>query len=506
MMVLIVIMKMPVWKAVTLTLALVFAIAGQQFDTPAQTLTASMAYGAIKGFWPITVVIFGAIYSYNVMQKTGAIATIRSMLSRVSDDRRILIILISWCFGGFLEAVAGFSTAVAIPLGILLALGFNPVRAAVATLVADTVSTTFGAVGIPLVIMADQLHLPATGVTGLSSLTILQLGALDILIPFAMIFIMTGTVRAFKGVTLFTLVTGIATFVPQWLIAVFLGPELTAFGGAMVSLAVVLVMMRFRRTPTPEEFRVSADDSAQKTQAPSRGELLRAGAIYALMFVFILASSPLFPAVQHALNSVVTAIPFTMANGHVLTAKINWIATPGALIFFATIIGGLAFQKARVADLISLVFTTIRQLWAAGLAISAIVAMATLMDVAGMMNVVAHPLLELAGSTYPFVVPWIGAIGTFITGSVTNSNVLFGHLQTTAAAALHMDPVWLAAANAAGATATKMIAPQSITIAVSSAGLVGMDSTLMKGTLKWALLYLVILTAVIGPMSGYFYL
>lgn len=492
--------KMPVHKAVALTLVLVLGVAGFYFDTPAQTLTNSLMYGVIKGFWPIVVVIFGAIFSYNLMVKTGAINIIRNVLSSVSDDQRVLILLISWCFGGFLEAAAGFSTAVAIPLSILIALGFNPLRAAIATLVADTVSTAFGAVGIPVVVIGDALGLPTHGLASISTYDVIQTGIMNLILPFLMIVIYTGKLRAIKGMFLTTLLVGIATLIPQYVVAYFVGPELTSFGGSLVSMAVLLILVKMRGGKTPEEYRVANSNTSVKH---STGEILRAVSIYFLMFVFILATSPLFPSIRAAVGSIVTPINFTLADGKVLTAKLDWIATPGVLIFIASIIGGFLCQGAKVGMFTKTVFETVYQLRNAGFAISAIVAMATLMDVTGIIKVVAEPIVTFAGPAYPFVAPLVGAVGTFLTGSVTNANVLFGHLQATAANTLHLDPIWLAAANCAGATAAKMISPQTISIAVAAPGLAGQDGTLLKGALKWFVVYILIVMVVSG-IGGHF--
>jgi lactate permease len=95
---------------------------------PVQNLKAAIGYGALKGLWPIVIVILGAIFSYNVMQATKALDILRDILASISEDKRIQVLLISWCFGGFLEAAAGYGTAVAIPIGILIALGFNPLK------------------------------------------------------------------------------------------------------------------------------------------------------------------------------------------------------------------------------------------------------------------------------------------------------------------------------------------------------------------------------------------
>ncbi|TJB23474.1 L-lactate permease, partial [Escherichia coli] len=131
-------------------------------------------------------------------------------------------------------------------------------------------------------------------------------------------------------------------------------------------------------------------------------------------------------------------------------------------------------------------------------AISAIVAMATVMDVCGLIGTLAQSLVDLTGGAYLFIAPVIGALGTFVTGSDTNSNILFGKLQTTAAEKLHVDPLWLAAANTSGATGGKMISPQSIAIAVSATRMDGQGSVIMSGTLKYCFAYIVILGLKVG--------
>lgn len=499
--VLIINVKMPVYKAVLVTLALVLGITYFGFDTPAPVLANAVAYGLLKGLWPIVIIIFAAVFAYNLMLKTGAMNIIRDQLSRVTDDRRLLLLLITWGFGAFLEAAAGFSTAVAIPLGILMALGFHPIRAAIAALVADTTATVFGAVGIPLTVMGDMLHIPVVGLTGLSAYTVFQLAILNVLIPFFLVVIMEGSVKALKGIFFVTLMAGVMTLIPEVIIAIFVGPELTAFGGSMVSMAAMFFLFRARKGKTPAEYRVATQNSGKEATG---GEVVRAVSIYALMFIFILACSPLFPGVGKVLNTVSSSLSFDVGV-KTLKATFNWITTPSMLIIFATLIGGVLFQGAKPGVIIKTALQTANQMKTSAVAISVIVAMATIMDITGLIAVVAQPLFDATGKYYPFFAPFIGAVGTFVTGSVTNANVLFGNLQTIAANHLNLDPTWLVAANAAGASATKMLAPQSITIAVSSAGLTNADSQLMKGTAPWALIYCVVLVLVIGLSSMFFF-
>ena len=492
MIILILKVKMPIHYAVLSTLLITLILGGVFWQTPVMDMGSAVVYGTIKGLWPIVIVILAAIYSYNLMNATKSMDILRNVLASVSDDKRIQVLLISWCFGGFLEAAAGYGTAVAIPIGILIALGFNPLKAAIASLVANTVPTAFGAVGIPVSVLAEQVNLP---VTTLSGTIILQLALFNILLPFVIVAIIGGGMKAIRGVGLITLMCGVSTLIPQYLVAVNLGAELPAFAGSLVSLIVIVFMAKNRKEKTEPEFLIDTSADSASALSYSRGALLRACSIYILIFLFILLCSPLFPTIKSAVSQI--ALSFSLSNGSNLSMKIEWIATPGVLIIIASVIGGL-IQKASLSCLLNVFISTVKQLKNSIIAISAIVAMATVMDVCGLIGTLAQSLVDLTGGAYLFIAPVIGALGTFVTGSDTNSNILFGKLQTTAAEKLHVDPLWLAAANTSGATGGKMISPQSIAIAVSATRMDGQGSVIMSGTLKYCFAYIVILGLKVG--------
>ncbi len=213
--------------------------------------------------------------------------------------------------------------------------------------------------------------------------------------------------------------------------------------------------------------------------------------------MFILLCSPLFPEIKSLLTQVSSKPVFPLANGVELSLTIDWIATPGVLIILATFIGG-TLQGASLASMLKVFSATLKQLKNSIIAITAIVAMATVMDVSGLITDMAHTLVNITGGAYLFIAPLIGALGTFVTGSDTNSNVLFGKLQTVAAEKLQVDPLWLAAANTSGATGGKMISPQSIAIAVSATRMEGQGSAIMSGTIKYCMAYILILGLKVG--------
>ncbi len=493
MIVLILKVKTPIHYAVLVTLAITLAFAWLFWDTPLQTLGSAVGYGIGKGLWPIIIVILGAIYSYNLMLKTGGMAVLKDVLASISDDKRIQVLLISWCFGGFLEAAAGYGTAVAIPIGILIALGFNPLKAAVASLVANTVPTAFGAVGIPVSILAEQASLP---VTTLSGVVITQLALFNILLPFVIVAIIGGGIKAIRGVFLITLLCGVTTLIPQYIVAIHLGAELPAFAGSLVSLIVVVAIAKSRKAPTDSAWRIETADESKELHY-SGAQILRACTIYILIFVFIMLCSPLFPGLKASVSQLASTFHFPLAGSGSLALKVEWIATPGILIIIASLLGG-AIQGASVPTMFSVFFSTVKQLKNSIIAITAIVAMATVMDISGLIASMAHTMVDVTGGAYLFIAPVIGAVGTFVTGSDTNANVLFGKLQVMAADKLHVDPNWLAAANTAGATGGKMISPQSIAIAVSATRMDGQGDKIMSGTLKYCCAYIVGLGLIVG--------
>lgn len=479
--ILILMCRVAVHYAVLITLIVTWCIAGWHFEFPLQALSVASLYGATKGLWPIVIVIFAAIYGYNLMLANGSMAVIKQALAAISDDKRIQVLIIAWGFGGFLEAVAGYGTAVAIPVGILIALGITPLKAAVVSLIANSVPTAFGAVGIPVIMLAEQTGL---AVQTLSTHIILQLAAFNILLPFVLVAIIGGGVKAIRGVFWITLCCGVASLLPQYVVARYLGAELPAFAGSLGGLIITIILARHQK-------------SDRATEGVAFPTLFKASVIYLFTFIFIVLCSPLFPAIKQSLGAVSSQIAFPLTATETLRLKIEWLITPGVLILLASLIGG-AIQGSRPQQMLSLFFTTLGQLKKSIVAIVAIVAMATVMDKSGMITVIATTLVATTGVGYVFISPVIGALGTFVTGSDTNANVLFGKLQATAAQQLGIDPHALAAANTAGATGGKMISPQSIAIAVSASKLEHLSGDIMSTTLKYCLFYIVLLGIGIG--------
>ncbi|MDU2066329.1 MAG: L-lactate permease [Sporomusaceae bacterium] len=484
--------KMPAHKTCFIAMVLSMALAALAWQMPVSLVITGALDGAVLAIWPILWVIFAAIFTYNMTLQTGAMDKIKGVMASFSSDRRVQALLIAWGFGAFLEAAAGFGTAVAIPAAILISLGFHPFFASVICLIANTVPVAFGAVGIPVITLAKVADLD---VLRLTLDCAIQLTPFVIVIPLALIWIMTKSVSGFKGVTGMAIAAGFAFAVPQLIIAAYMGPELTSIVGSVCSMAVIVLWNKI--SPPAEDWRFPDEaNTAQKKVVfeTTFKEQCIAWSPYVLLFVFILGTNnAVWPAVSKMLGTIQSSVQIYYGPGG-KPMSIAWILTPGTLILLGALIGGL-LQGASGSDLGAVFKKTCVQLQKTTITVVSIVALAKVMGYAGMVSDIAFALAQTTGSFYPFIAPIIGALGTFVTGSDTNANVLFGALQKQTAIQIGADPTWITASNTSGATAGKMISPQSIAIATSATGQVGIEGDILRATAGYCLLYTLLLGA-----------
>ena len=489
-------LKMAGHKACLIALVITIVEALFLWQMPAIDCATSAVEGFASALWPIILVIIAAIFTYNLTLKTGAMDVIKQMLTGVSADQRVQVLLIGWCFGGFMEGMAGFGTAIAIPASMLAAMGMNPLTACLVCMLANAFPTAFGSVGIPTVTLSN--------VTGLDPLllaftTVLQMVPFMILVPFLMVIVGGGGLKALKGMVGITLVSGVTFVAPQLAVARFIGPELAVIVGCVVSLGCTILMARARKNaPVPEEYNMKSGQGQAK--AIDGRTALVSWMPFILIFALLLVTSKLVAPVNNALAVFSSSIQIsTSANAG--ATSFSWVNTPGIWIFLAAIIGGL-IQKASGKVMWETLVATVKQMSKTIVTIMSVLAVAKIMTYCGMIDNMAALFVGLTGSFFPFVSPIIGALGAFITGSGTSTEVLLGALQTSAAEQIGVSSFWLAAANSTGAGIGKVISPQCIATAAAAVGLVGQDSKLLGGMIKWVVLELVLASLIIGLLGG----
>lgn len=470
-------------KSAAITLLVSILLAFFVYDFPIKDIGLSVVYGALKAIFPILIIIIMAIFSYNVLIFTGKMEIIKDQFSKISSDKAIQVLLLTWGFGGLLEGMAGFGTAVAIPAAILISLGFKPIFSALVSLIANSVATGFGAVGTPVKVLAEQAGVDSIQV--LSAQIVLQLSPIMIIIPFVLMFLTDPSIKSLPKNIFVSLMVGIVSLATQYFAAKYMGAETPAIIGSLAAILAIVIYARIAERKKKKEKSVY---TAQ--------EYLKAWSVYGLILLLVILTSPLFP-----LRGILEPILKTSFSFDILdtaseaiksrTVSISWLVDAGVLLCVGSIVGGL-IQGAKLAGLIKLLGKIIVQQYKTIITVCSLIALSSVMDFSGMIFVLGVALSTATGSLYPLFAPAIGGLGTFLTGSDTSSNILFGKLQASVSNSIGVDQSWLAGANTAGATGGKIISPQSIAIATSSCGLQGQEGVIMKKALPYALAYIII--------------
>lgn len=458
--------KMSGDKSSVISLVVTMLIAFFGFHFPVNDLLSSFLYGALKAVSPILIIILMAIFSYNVLLKTEKMEIIKQQFSSISTDKSIQVLLLTWGFGGLLEAMAGFGTAVAIPAAILVSLGFKPVFSATVSLIANSVATAFGAIGTPVLVLAKETNLD---VLVLSANVVLQLSVLMFLIPFVLLFLTDSKLKSLPKNIFLSLLVGGVSLGSQYIAARYMGAESPAIIGSILSIIVIVAYGKLT---------ASKEEKARKSTLKGL-EVLNAWSIYLLILFLIVLTSPLFPGLRTTLeNNWVTRISLPI-NDSTMNYTVSWLTHAGVLLFVGTFVGGL-IQGAKIWELFAVLWNTVKQLKKTFITVICLVSLSTIMDTTGMISVIATALAVATGSLYPLFAPVIGCLGTFITGSDTSSNILFGKLQANVAGHIQVSPDWLSAANTVGATGGKIISPQSIAIATSAGNQQGKEGEILN--------------------------
>ncbi len=432
----------------------------------------SIIDGIVSSLYPIIWTIFGALFTYRLICETEAIDGIKRSLSGISDKKIIQALIIAFCFGALLEGIAGFGTSVIVPSAILLSLGFPLYQSAIVSLLSNTIPVVYAAIGVPVIALARVTNLPIKALSGTIGL---QLFPVTLLIPFfikrelkesASIFLLLGT--------------GFSFAITQSLVGWYIGPELPAILASFFTIGFLILYLRLVEKRNIKE-KVSKED-------------LRPWVPYILIVLLILITR-----FSKGMSEILTSYPLSLTlrlEPINKSIKIDPLYTPGTLILISTIIGGLILN-ARLIDYKKALLGTLIQILPTISIITSMMAMANIMSYAGMTKFLAIKLIQIFGSFYPFISPFLGAIGTFLGGSDTASNVLFGTLQTEAGKSIGVPQVWLASANASGATGGKLISLQNLTLAVSGINKKGEEGKLMRIIFPYSLIYLVIMGLIV---------
>ncbi|GAA1888765.1 L-lactate permease [Actinomadura bangladeshensis] len=493
--------RMRAWLASLIALAVSLAVAIWTYGMPADQAFLAGTEGAAFGFYPILWIVINALWVYNITVTTGHFDVLRRSFASVSDDNRLQAVLIAFSFGALLEALAGFGTPVAVTSVMLIALGFQPLKAAVLALTANTAPVAFGAMATPILTLGK--------VTGESSDTLgamvgRQTPILALFVPLVLVAIVDGK-RGLRETWPTALICGAAFGAAQYVTANFISVPLADVVASLVSAAAVVLVVRLRPRPSVRPAPVAGGAADEPTpefaarvesggERDPRAEVARAYAPYAIIIaVFVICQ---IDAVKSRLDKATRTfswpgLDLTGPTGKPLslpTFNFNYLTTPGTQMLVAGLIT-MAALGVGLGKALRAYWTTLVQLKWAIITVMAVLALAFVMNASGQ-TVTLGTWMAGAGGAFAVLSPILGWLGTAVTGSDTSSNSLFGALQVTAANKADLDTVLMAATNSSGGVLGKMVSPQNLAIAAAAVGLDGREGDIFRRVVLWSLLFL----------------
>lgn len=503
----------------SLVSALVIAIFG--FGMPGQMATDAALYGAVNGLVPIGWIVLNIIFLHRLTTENGSFKVLQDSIAGITDDRRLQLLLIAFCFGAFFEGAAGFGTPVAVTGAILIGLGFSPLAASGLALIANTAPVAYGALGTPIITLAKVTGLDEMA---LSAMCGRQLPFFSLLVPFWLIWAFAGR-KGMWQIWPAIFVAGSSFAIAQFVVSNYHGPMLVDVIASLVSMAALIVFLKFWK---PKQIWSSTKlighdkDSGEAhpepsdiPQAHSPSAVRRAWLPWCVLTVFVFIwglpefkkaidvqavvaadGSPVlddkgkpktgnnpftapvfkFNEIHEKIEKTPPVVPKVKKEEAVY--KLNWFTTTGTGILLAALLAGLVMGY-RPAQLFSLYGKT---LWTVRYSLITIVAMLALGFLTRYSGLDATLGLAFAytGVFYPFFGTLLGWLGVALTGSDTASNVLFGGLQRTTAEQLGLSPVLMAAANSSGGVMGKMVDAQSIVVASTATHWYGHEGEILR--------------------------
>jgi lactate permease len=501
--------------------ALIVAITA--FRMPIGMAFSSSVQGFLYGLFPISWILLGAIWMYQVTVISGRFDDLRRTFFLISDDPRVLGILIAFCFGGLLEALAGFGAPVAIAAAMLIAIGFGKLRGAITALVANTVPVAFGAVGLPVLMAAKTGGLDVAMV---APVTARVCAVLCLVVPFLMLAIMDGR-KGVRECWPFGLFVGVVFGVTKVIVGGTPVYNLTEIFAAVVTVALSLLFLKVWKPrggrEAAERIGIPIDPTVEiesvEAQEVDTSDLTGSRIFMALVpyiLVIVVFGIAAIPAVKDSFKAADVKMAWPGLSG-LMTAGgeaaahqtyiWQWLSQPGFLLAIVAILVGFIY-RVPLADVTKELWINAKKMKFSMLTIGLVVALAYVMGDSGQ-TLALGMFIAGAGAVYPFLAPILGWIGTYVTGSDTSANILFSGLQSSvgqqvgAGSYLGMESMrhLLVGAGASGGVVGKMISPQSLTIAATAIGLAGGESVILRKVFKFSIILLVLMCIIVGLMS-----
>jgi len=491
------VLRRPAWQAASVGLILALIVAVLPWRMPVGLALQAMLNGATFALWPMMWIVINGLLLYNISVRSGHFDALRTwVLRHLPDDRRVVLVVMGFCFGAMLEAVTGFGAPVAVTAALLILVGFPPLEAVVFVLIFNTAPVAFGALGNPITVLSAVTGLPAAA---MGAMVGRQLPLIATILPMYVIALYGGW-RSVRALWPVLLVAGLSFGIAQFVTANYINYLLTDVFSSLSSLIVTLLFLRVWHPVPDPEFKINR--ALVNTDTPSgvpawQGWLpwLTLSVLVTLWIYFKI------PAIgQHfiAWPNLDKAISITLYNDKPYAAIWNFqpLAT-GTAILVSCLVTALLIRLPP-SVFVSCMGHTLRQVWRPVIAVMLIVALAYLMNYSGL----AYTLGQGAawtGHLFILFSPFLGWLAVLLSGSDASGNALFGNLQVVAARQLNLNPVLFAATNTSGGVMGKMISPQNITTGLAVTGLKGKEGAVFARTFIHSIvltIFLVVLVVV----------
>jgi lactate permease len=483
------VLKMSAWQAVTIGAIVTIILAITVWDTPAGDAFGAWGIGAGTGFWSINWITFWGVIIYNTLVRTGAFDDFkRWLISQATADIRVQAILLAWALGALLEGLVGFGYPWAVIAPILVGLGVVELDAIRVAALANNAPVSFGALGAPIIALAAVTKLP---LDALSTSVGRIVAILALLPPWILIVLVTGR-RGVRGAWPLAVVGSLAYIAGQLPTSQYLGPYLPDIIGAVVAFSAILLLLRFWRpkevlgfggVPVADQGQVAQTDGSG---APGTREAVRGMVPFLILIAVVVAATGPWSHLTNY-NFAKPAVAAISSLSHKET-DVSWAFTPAVagtwiLVSWLVILVALRVRATQIRDVFRTTFT---QMWGALLVASIIFGLADVFNYSGMANTMAHGFAQI-GPTFLILAPIVGWIGVALSGSNTSTNALFGGFQYTVGGLLHMPPLLLPSLNSVGAEIGKPVAPQTASVGVATSSYVRREGLVIRHNLPWTL-------------------
>jgi lactate permease len=483
------VLRRPAWQASAAGLAIGLALAvGVWGLPPAMALNAALA-GAVFALWPVMWIVTGALLLYNIAVASGRFDAFRDwVFDHLPNDRRVVLVVIGFCFGALLEGVAGFGSPVAITSSLLILTGWAAIDALTFTLIFNTAPVAFGALGVPITVLGKVTGLPA-GV--LAAAVGRQLPFLAILLPFYVIALFGGR-RSVAALWPLLLVAGGSFAGAQFLVSNFGDYQLTDVFAAMTSLIVsVLFLQAWQPAPDPA-YAIAARAVPRTAGRGGWGGWVPWLIVALTVIVWTHLAVPLLGQISVHWPGLDNQVFISLyKKPYPLVYAFQPLASGTAVVLAALLTA--AVVRLPPGKLLACVLRTLGQVRLAAFTVALIIGLAYVMNYAGLTYTLGAAAASL-GLLFALVSPFLGWLAVMLSGSDTSGNALFGNLQVVAAHQLNLNPVLFAATNSSGGVMGKMISPQNISTGVAVTDLKGKEGLVFARTFPHS----VILTVLLG--------